>query len=414
MILSDLEFGFKITGNYDPDLPLVIDPVLVYSTYLGGSGNDRGYGIATDSEGNTFITGYTASSDFPLTDPFDISLDGGIDVFVTRINSQGDGVVYSTYVGGSSLDFGWSIAVDGSGNAFVTGQTYSSDFPTVNPYQPLLAGGENDAFVFKLNSQGNDLTYGTYLGGNGSDWSWDIAVDAGGGAYITGGTGSSNFPRANPYDASLDGDADIFVSKLNFQGNNLIYSTYLGGNSEESEGAYGIAVDGSGNAYITGWTLSNDFPIVSPFQYSNAGGYDLFVTKLNSLATALVYSTFIGGSGNEWGWDIAVDDDGCAYVTGGTESHNFPTVNPFDATLDGDADAFVAKLKNSGNGLIYSTYLGGLSSFDDRGFGIAVDGDGHAYVTGWTASTDFPVVNPLQATNAGGYDAFITMLDTVL
>jgi len=412
MILSNREFGFQISGDYDPDLPLVIDPVLVYSTYLGGSGDDRGYGIATDDEGNTYITGYTTSSDFPLTNPFDITLDGGIDVFVTKINSQGDGLVYSTYVGGSSLDFGWSIAVDGSGSAFITGQTYSSDFPTVNPYQPLLAGGDNDAFVFKLNSQGNDLAYGTYLGGNGSDWSWDIAVDAGGGAYITGGTGSSNFPRANPYDATLDGDADVFVSKLNFQGNNLIYSTYLGGNSEESEGAYGIAVDGGGNAYITGWTLSGDFPIVNPLQFSKKGGYDLFVTKLNSLGTSLVYSTFIGGNGNEWGWDIAVDNDGCAYVTGGTESLDFPTVNHFDATLDGVSDAFVVKLKSSGNGLIYSTYLGGGSGLVDRGFSIAVDGSSQAYVTGWTASTDFPTENPLQATNAGGYDAFITMFDT--
>jgi hypothetical protein len=378
---------------------------LIYSTYLGGGGDDLGEGIAVDDSGDAYVTGGTNSSDFPTLNPFQTYNNGG--VFVTKLSSSGNSLIYSTYLDGGNDDYGEAIAVDGSGNAYVTGWTESSDFPTLNPYQPT-AQGSIDAFVTKLSSSGSSLIYSAYLGGEDIDWGRGIAVDSGGNAYVTGWTGSTNFPTLNPYQ-TYQCCFDAFVTKLSSEGSSLIYSTYLGG-SNTDEG-FGIAVDGSGNAYVTGYTVSRTFPTRHAYQSTYQGGQDAFVAKLSSSGDSLIYSTFLGGGDAEEGRGIADDGSGNAYVTGWTTSSDFPTLSSYQSTYQGGGvnygDAFVTKLSSSGASLIYSTYLGGGNN--DAGYGMAVDGSGNAYVTGWTGSTNFPTLNPYQ-TYQGGIDLFVTKL----
>jgi uncharacterized repeat protein (TIGR01451 family) len=324
---------------------------------------------------------------------------------VTKLNASGSALVYSTYLGGSYYDYGQGIAVDASGNAYVTGGTGSTDFPTANPLQAAY-GGNGDAFVAKLNAAGSALVYSTYLGGSGGEDGLGIAVDASGNAYVTGVTESTNFPTANPFQALYERGGDAFVAKLNAAGSALIYSTYLGG-IDPDEG-FGIGVDASGNAYVTGYTGSTNFPTANPLQ-AHGGNGDAFVAKLNPAGSALVYSTYLGGSNDDYGYGIAVDASGNAYVTGRTQSTNFPTANPVQAAYGGGQfDAFVAKLNAAGSALVYSTYLGGGDL--DEGLGIAVDPSGNAYVTGDTWSTNFPTANPLQAANGGIADAFVARI----
>jgi len=397
-------FGFEV-DNYNPSLTLVIDPELVYSTYLGGGFAEYVQGIAVDASGNAYVTGRTPSSDFPTENPYDGTLGGIFDTFVTKLSPAGNSLIYSTYLGGGSDDYGWGIAVDASGNAYVMGETQSSDFPTENPYDGSL-GGYEDAFVTKLSPAGNSLIYSTYLGGGDDDYGLEIALDASGNAYVTGYTYSSDFPTQNPYDGSLGGSRDAFVTKLSTAGNSLVYSTYLGGGDNDS--GSGIAVDASGNAYVTGFTSSSDFPTENPYDGSFNGSGDAFVTKLSPAGNSLIYSTYLGGGNGESGYDIALDASGNAYVTGYTSSSNFPTENPYDGSYNGWDEAFVTKLSPAGNSLVYSTYLGGGSS--DHGRGIAVDASGNAYVTGFTSSSDFPTQNPYDGSFNGGIDAFVTKL----
>jgi hypothetical protein len=408
------QVGFAV-GAYDPARPLIIDPVLSYSTFLGGSGLDADTGIAVDGSGNAYVTGYTYSSDFPtMAGAFQTTLGGGEDAFVTKLNATGNALVYSTFLGGSSDDVGAGIAVDGSGNAYVTGETFSSNFPTTPNAFQTIGGGLEDAFVAKLNASGTALVYSTYLGGSGKNSANRLAVDGGGNAYVTGFTTSTNFPTtANAFQTTFGGGLeDAFVTKLNASGTALVYSTYLGGSGADL-GA-GIAVDGGGNAYVTGLTNSTDFPTTAgAFQTSFGGTYDAFVTKLNASGTALVYSTYLGGSGQTVGLRIAVDGSGNAYVTGWTIDTNFPTTaGAFQATLGGGEDAFVTKLNASGTALVYSTYLGGSGA--DLGAGIAVDGGGNAYVTSETESTNFPSTAGAFQTTLGGtgaQNAFVTRLN---
>jgi hypothetical protein len=406
---SDNAYGFYIAA-YDAGYPLIIDPVLAYSTCLGGSGNDIGYGMAVDSSGCAYVTGETGSDDFPTQNPYqgyqgpqDYS-----DVFVAKLSAAGNSLIYSTYLGGSGNDIGYGIAVDSSGCAYVTGYTNSDDFPTQNPYQDTLQG-DRDAFVTKLSAAGNSLVYSTYLGGTSEEYGYGIAVDSSGYAYVTGTTYSDDFPTQNPYQDTLQGDRDAFVTKLSAAGNSLAYSTYLGGTSGDY--GYGIAVDSSGCAYVTGDTSSDDFPTNNPFQQNRAGGWDIFVTKLSADGNSLVYSTYLGGgSHHDLGRSIAVDSSGCAYVTGYTYSTDFPTQNPIqpnNAGTLGIPDAFIAKLSAAGNSLVYSTYLGG--SGYDGGQGIAVDPSGCAHVTGYTDSDDFPTQDPYQGYQ-GNADAFVAKL----
>ena len=410
------QVSFQV-GAYDRSLPLTIDPILSYSTYLGGSNYDAGTDITVDGAGNAYVIGETSSADFPATTgAFQTSLAGSYDVFVTKLNANGSALVYNTYLGGSGDDEGYNIAVDNSGNAFITGETNSTNFPTTAGAFQATKSGSYEAFVTKLDSSGASLGYSTYLGGQSYDGGTGIAVDASGDAYVAGITQSSNFPTTpGAFQTTWSGSEKAFVTKLNNTGTALVYSTYLGGSS--SDGASSIAVDANGNAYVTGFADSTDFPTTAgAFQSSHAsdGGYtDAFVTKLNADGTALVYSTFLGGNHADAGCAIAVDSAGDAYVTGSTASTNFPTTAGAFQTSNagGLLDAFVTKLNGTGTALVYSTYLGG--SGEDRGFGIAVDSFGNAYVTGDTQSANFPTTaDAFQASSGGGDDAFVTELNS--
>jgi hypothetical protein len=431
--------GFEI-ANYDRKRPLVIDPVLGYSTYLGGSGDDFGNAIALDASGMVYIAGQTASSDFPFTaGAYQTSLKGGSDdAFVAKFDPTKSGaasLIYSTYVGGSGTDRAFGIAVDPStGVAYIAGDTNSTDFPTMNAYSSTFGGGNHDAFVTRLNAAGSTLLYSTYLGGSGDDHAFAIAADATGKAYATGTT-SNNFPTtaANALQATQAGGGifvDAFVAKIDttLSGSpSLVYSSYLGGANGETDG-YAIAADSAGHAYITGETFaSTSFPITgSAFQPNLAtvgqgdSGFDAFMTKLDTTqagAASLIYSTYLGGANLDVGNGIAIDP-GCAaacnvYVVGSTLSINFPTKNAFQAAPASAQQAFVTKFSSSG-GVTYSTYLGGntANGSEDLGFAIAADASGDAYVTGRTDSTNFPAFRSLQAMNGGGVgDAYLTKFD---
>jgi len=421
--------GFAV-GAYDASQALVIDPVLGYSTYLGGSGNyDVGQGIAVDSAGNAYVTGVTNSSDFPTAYPFQ-TFARGYHAFVAKLNASGTALVYSTYLGGNGSDGGMGIAVDSSGDAYVTGSTSSTDFPTTAGAFQTTRRGTESVFVAQLDASGAGLGYSTYLGGSSVDAGNAIAVSSLGNAYVTGLTYSSDFPvTAGALQTTYGGGAyggnapagDAFVAELNANATSLVYSTFLGGSNYDQ--GNGIAVDGAGNAYVTGVTESGNFPVSPGYLPSGAtynAGY-VFVSKLNaSGGTALGYSIFLGGSNpqiygaSSAGHAIAVDSYGNAFVTGSTSVTNFPiTANALQPNYGGGIDAFVAELNATGNDE-YSTYLGG--SGNDQGNGIAVDGDGNAYVTGSTSSTNFPTANALQASfggngNASLGDAFVAKVN---
>ncbi len=416
------QVGFQL-ANYDRTRPLVIDPVLAYSTYLGGSGLDGVTDIAIDAAGNAYLVGMTNSvSDFPLVNPLQPNF-GGIDppfftpydVFVSKLNRDGSALIYSTYLGGKSYDLGDGIAVDRDGNVCVTGTTISSDFPTKNALQPALAsspGNGADAFVAKLTADGSALVFSTFFGGSYTESIYGMAVDKDGYIYVSGNTGSTDFPTKNPLQPALAGSDDVFVAKMKPDGSALIYSTYLGGSNNDSYGYTHLAVDVRGSAYIAGSTNSTDFPTINALQATNAGGYDAFVAKLNPQGTALVYSTYLGGSAGDHAYDLALDLAGNAYVVGDTDSTNFPTSNPLQPALSGSSDAFVTKLNRTGSSLCYSTYLGGSDS--DRGSSIAVDLPGRAYIIGSTHSADFPTLNavaPKPDSPDGTDDAFVTGLN---
>ena len=377
---------------------------LVYSTYLGGSRNDSGLGIAVDDDGNAYITGSTQSKDFPVTEgAFRRKYPTGqSNSFVTKLSPQGDALVYSTYLGGRS---GESVAVDKERNAYVTGRTVASELPTTEgSFQPDLMN-HLDAFVAKLNREGSALVYSTHLGGSDADIGTAISVDADGNAYVTGYTESSDFPTtAGALETGYNGGIDAFVTKLNAAGSNLAYSTFLGG--DNSDRGMDIAVDIEGNAYVTGETSSDNFPTLDSLQHQfGGGGYDAFVTRLGTTGR-LGYSTYLGAEEFDAGNAIAVDQFGNAWVTGETFSPGMKTKDPFQAKLGGSSDAFAAKIKAGGRQLLYYTYLGG--SAKDVGTGIAVDASGSAYITGVSHSEDFPIADGAQAELKGDGDAFIT------
>ncbi len=414
-------YGFQV-GEYDESLPLVLDPaILVYCGYLGGSSVDTGRGVAVDLSGNAYITGYTTSAEpeFPAIAGPDLTFNGSYDAFVAKVNADGTDLVYCGYIGGSAGDYGYAVAVDDQGHAYVTGMTYSSadTFPVIAG-PDLTHNGSRDAFVAKVSTDGTDLAYCGYIGGAGGESGRGIAVDVSGHAYVTGRTSSweSSFPVAvGPGLAYKGGEHDAFAAKVKADGTGLVYCGYIGG--EKADQGDAIAVDPSGHAYVTGTTYSTQttFPTLGGPDIIHNGGADAFVAKLNPSGAGFVYSGFIGGANNDEGLGIAADDFGCAYVTGTTFSTEtaFPVLVGPDLTHNGGADAFVIKLNQTATTIVYSGFIGG--SGDDTGKGIAVDGLGHAYVTGDTFSTEatFPVAVGPGLVHGGDRDAFAAKVNVV-
>ena len=455
-VLDDQQQVRFEVGAYDTSRPLVIDPVLAYSSYLGGPGypwsgdKDAGNDIAVDAAGNIYVAGATNSIGRWDADAYVAKFDptgstllyatfldgngwddsanglavdaagnayvtGGLEnlgVFAAKLGYAGS-PHYFVYFGagpvGYRTDTGTAVAVDGAGNAYVTGRTdFWGDFPTTGgAFQPAFGGGLGDAFVVKLNGRGA-IVYSTYLGGTAWDYGMDIAVDAAGSAYVTGRTDAADFPTTwGAFQPASGGSSDAFVTKGNPWGTALVYSSYLGG--ADAEQGNGLALDAAGRAYVTGLTASLDFPTTwGSFQPTFGGGSsDAFVTKVNAAGSALVYSSYLGGS-NLWlgdrGHGIAVDAGGNAYVTGYTIAFDFPTVAPVQPFLAGLSDAFVTKVNAAGTALVYSTYLGGRQS--DHGNGLAVGAAGNVYVVGVTGSADFPTTwGAYQPTHGGGSDS---------
>ncbi len=402
---------------YDRTKPIVLDPVLSWSTYLGGSALEYSYSIAVDDAGSVYVGGYTQSSDFPTPNGFDTTYAAGFsDGFVSKFDSAG-GIVWSTYLGGSSDDFVQGIAVDSNHAVYLTGLTGSTDFPTMNPIQSCGCAHSpfaEDAFVLKLNAAGDALIYATWFGGGDYDEGDTIAVDNAGNAYVVGFTASTDFPTVNPIQPAYGGGPDdAWVAKFNAAGSAAVWATYLGGSNDEW--GLGLAIDGSSEVFVTGNTLSVDFPTFNPIQASNGGGLDAFVTKISAVGDALAYSTYLGGSADDGGSGIAVDGAGNAYVVGATKSSDFPTKNPLQPAFGGATDVFAAKLDASGSHLIYATYFGGVGDDGKPKLrvpqNVTVDAAGDLYFGFITGSAGLPVVNAIQATMAGPSDGFAAALN---
>lgn len=388
-------------GEFDGTKPLVIDPSIAYSTYLGGSTGDYGRSAAVNSAGEAYTSGYTSSTNFPTNFAYQVANAGSSDLFVTKISTSGASLQYSTYLGGTATEVGGFVAVDSTGAAYVTGQTSSTNFPTVSPFQAANAGS-NEGIISKLNSAGSSLNYSSYLGGSGVDIPSAIAVTSAGNAYVTGQTASTNFPTTSPIQAANAGLNDGFVTKINTAGSAKLFSTYLGGSGQDYP--YSIALDVGDSAYVVGQTDSTNFPTVSPYQ-GDQTGTDAFVTKIFATGASIMYSTYLGGSGSDIATGIDVDSSGNAYVSGNTVSANFPTVSAFQSVNAGSTDAFITKFNSAGSSLLYSTYLGG--SGVDTARSVAVDTTGAAYIAGYSNSSNFPTVDPIQATNLGLVDLVI-------
>jgi hypothetical protein len=424
---KDGSIGFAL-GRYDRSLPLTIDPTieLVYSSYLGGSGSDTGNGIAADDAGNAYITGQTGSADFPdTTTPTGGA--GGADAFVTKIDTNAAGnasLVWSTYLGGSGEDAGNAISIDDSGNLYVAGQTASANFPAVIPVQPDQPG--IDAFLTRFDSDSGLVLFSSYVGGNGSDVALGVAA-LGDYGFITGYTTSSDYPTAGAFQATREGSQDAFVTRVDTAPvppppapmapqESIDYSSYLGGSLIEQGNS--ITVDADGNAYVTGYTLSGNFPTTASSLQGHLGVVDAFVTRVDPTGDgppSLTYSTYLGGTGDETGTGITDDEAGRIYVTGITNSNDFPKQNSIQNATKGGADLFLTALDlpattTGTTGLAYSTLLGG-SGNEVAANSLAVDDLGNAYVTGATSSSDYPVQNQLQ-TFQGGSDAFVTRINT--
>jgi hypothetical protein len=403
------EVGFAL-GGYDRSRELCIDPVVVFSSYFGGSGFDSITSVAVDAAGNCYVAGWTESIDLPVANYIQRVNAGRVDAFVAKWSPTGV-LLYATYLGGSGNDRALGIAVDHTGSVSLTGSTDSDKFPLTAAVQNRRGGGL-DAFVLRLTPEGDRIVFSTYLGGSGNDSGNGVAVDVSDYIYVAGGTVSSNFPVTHAVQGANAGLQDAFVTKFSPTGT-LVYSSYLGGAADDR--ALGIAVTAVGEACITGSTQSTNFPVRNALQPFNRGGEDAFVAKLDASGTQLVYSTYLGGGGGSAGFPeagnaIAVDSAGNVYVAGVTSSVNFPTSHALYGTFaGGTTDAFVVKLNATGSTMLFSTYLGGHSM--DYASGIALDTSGNVYVAGYTVSIDFPVAQPLQQNNAGLYDAFIVELD---
>ncbi len=434
---QDKKVSFVFPNGYDPTLPLVIDPTLTYSTYLGGGTTDEGDAITLDADCNMYLTGVTYSTNFPTETPIQTNQPGS-DVFVSKLNPAGDTVLYSTYIGGGGSDHAWGVNLDSQGRITIVGETESNNFPILNAFDTTQAGGTcsdgpcDDVFVTQLLADGSALRYSTYLGGNKDDESYSMTLGPDDMVYLTGLTKSSTFPTtANGYDRTFGGGTcsgypceDVFVSRVNTAlagTNSLVYSTFLGGSNYDK--GRGIALDASGRVYVAGFTRSDNYPTLNPYQAARVGDSDIFVTKLDmtlSGVASLLYSTYLGGSGSDHAYGLALNGANQVYLTGFTQSTNFPLANPFHNTFGGGTcrgsacyDAYVTHLDIGSNSLVSSSYLGG--SNEEQGAGITVDDNGNAYVTGYTKSTNFTTLAAIQPAKGADScstppcaDAFVT------
>ncbi len=433
-----LNAGRRVTfevAAYSEKQPLIIDPILSYSTYLGGSNIDGSNAIAVGTDGTVFIAGGTFSTDFPTAHPLQANSGGGPDfpqdAFVAKVSADGSTLLYSTYLGGENQDIANGIAVDTFGNAYVTGTTLSPHFPVTAGSFDTLCGSDGECgaklnmgllvsngFVTKLNAAGSGLLYSGFLGFDEDVRGNAIAVDADGNAYVTGQTepaivGPAFPPAIGAFQTGFAGVSDAYIAKISASGSSFAYASFLGGSGEDS--GYGIAVDGSGNAFVTGLTYSTNFPTGgSAIQTTNGGAGDAFLTKVDTKSTgtaSLVFSTYVGGGGLDQGNGVAVDGSGNIYVAGLANSSSFVfTPRGFQTTNLGQGDAFAAKFSTTGT-LTYFTFLGGTKA--DSASGVAVDASGNAYITGTTVSTDFPTTASIfqPAYGGGNADSFVAKLD---
>jgi hypothetical protein len=409
------QVGFEV-ASYDKNTPLVIDPVVVFSTYFGGTGDDIALSLALDASNNIYISGLTGSPTLHGTYTIGAPSSSGSDTaaFVAKFSPAG-ALIFSTFIGGSNDQaFASAVSLDSSGNIYLSGNTSSATFPTLDPIQKTYGGGD-DVFVLELNPSGNALIYSTYLGGSKLDYATGVAVDASGNTYVTGSTESANFPVVNAVQPKLPGTLNTFAVKIAPGGGSFIYSTYYGGSAVDFSN--GMTIDTAGDLILYGDTSSTNFPVLNALQPSFCGwsaGQTVsnnhgWVAMLNPAGVPL-YATYICGSvaGDAVRAGL-VDSSGNLIISGGTESATFPTLNAFQSVYGGGTeDAFVMRLTSTG-ALISSTYLGGNG--DDVGRGLALDSTGTIYIVGGTASTNFPTMAPLQSANAGSYDGFLTKMN---
>jgi len=412
-LVSESTFGFKLGKEYDPAFAAVVDPKLVYSSYFGGSGEDVSCSIQVDDSGYVYLSGTTSSANFPTPNAFDSTVGGERDLTVSKLSPDLQNVLYSTYFGGATDEVWGQMAIDSAGNAFISGDTRSSDFPLKNAYDGVFKGAnQSDAFLAKFDRNGG-LLFSTFFGGTGDDQNIRLAVDHLGFPYIGGSTTSRNLPFKNAFDSTLSGYQNMFVAKFSPDGQALTYCSYLGGSYYEE--LHGIAVDTSRCLYATCHTASANYPWTSgAYDTTYNGNLDGAVTKVAADGMSLVYSTYFGGNQYDGGHDVFVDRSGHAYVTGGTSSANFPTVNAFDSVFSGTpvagswGDGFILKLSQAGDSLEYSTFVGGETN-DVLGT-VVVDDSGRAIATGQTQAGDYPTRHSFDSTYNGGWDAVLVIL----
>ena len=413
---ADGSVGFTV-GAYNKGEMLVIDPVITYSTFIGGSGQDEVTALALEPGGDAIVAGFAASTNLAQNGPAKMRANaGGVDAFVAKFHDLGDSVLYCTYIGGSGDDRALAIALDAQSNVYLTGYTTSQNFPvTALAFQKKLLGSR-DAFVLKLNAAGNGLLYSSYLGGTGTDNGNAIAVNSSGVAFVAGDTNSSDFPAVAALQSKNHGGYDGFLAAINAAGTAVSMSTYFGGSIDDHIKA--MAIGPNGNIYLAGSTTSPDFPVQNALQSVSGGNEDAFIAEFNSAGSALVFSTYLGGSGGTLGMPeeaggIAIDSSNNIIVAGTTSSTNFPvTANAAQGSYAGGmSDGFVVKLDPTGRTMLTSTYIGGSSL--DQVTGVAVDPAGYILVVGYTASTDFPNIRSVQSGNKGNHDGFLYKLNPV-
>lgn len=411
LLHDDGSIGF-VLGAYDANYELIIDPILDYGTYIGGFGYDRVLDSVVDAEGKVYATGQTYSLDFPTTfGAYDKLIGGLSDVFVTKFSSDGSTIEYSTFVGGLFDDIGFSIVINDAGEAFVSGTTYSLDFP-VNGFD-TNHGGFGDAFVFKLDATGSNLLHSTFFGGSANDEVYSMTMDTSGDIYVTGYTTSNNFfTTGGVVESNYSNHEDAFATKLDADTGNVIYSTYLGASNDDF--GYDIEVDSAGNAFIVGYTKSNDFYTTADAYSSNkTGSDDMFIIKIDATAENYLYATYFGGDKSDEAYAIKVTEAGDYYVGGWTESGDFPTTAGAYREVDlGDDDGFILHF-SSANTLLESTYWGGQGK--DYIYDLDIDSNGQVHVVGQTRSSDmYTTIDAHQNTFDSGYDGFLTIFNSTL